>query len=308
MIKPAQSHLAFNTVFPKLVLLLIGLQFSQLADAQNNTGSERWYQVELIAFKRQLQNQQEQWPTSIKLTYPHNWVELKNPDELENPDELKSPESLVAEPASGFAITTPDNAATVPQPSAFILLPASDRNLARHAASLRRDSRFEVIFHETWRQPVGAAKNAPAVLIRGGADYGQHAELEGSITVSLAQLLQVKTRLWLTRFAPNHEQFSGDWPALPVAPNYLQAQAEAAQFEGAEQLLSDSPEQPAQSAAAPTAETDLLASLGDAFVPVRIVTLEEERKMRNKELHYFDHPLFGLIMQITPYDPSVPAP
>src|SRR5690606_22578491 len=122
--------------------------------------------------------------------------------------------------------------------------------------------------------------------------------LEGSITISLAQLLQVKTRLWLTEFAHNHEQYSGDWPALPAAPDYLQFQADAAQLEAPELPFSDDGEQPAQWSAS-TAETDLLAGSGDAFVPVRIVTLEEERKMRNKELHYFDHPLFGLIMQIT---------
>ncbi len=36
--------------------------------------------------------------------------------------------------------------------------------------------------------------------------------------------------------------------------------------------------------------------------------LNQHRRMRSKELHYFDHPKFGVIALITPYVPPEPAP
>jgi hypothetical protein len=38
------------------------------------------------------------------------------------------------------------------------------------------------------------------------------------------------------------------------------------------------------------------------------IRLRQQRRMRSKELHYFDHPRFGVIALITPYEPvEVPA-
>jgi len=34
----------------------------------------------------------------------------------------------------------------------------------------------------------------------------------------------------------------------------------------------------------------------------RTVTLQEHRRMRSRELHYLDHPLFGVLVLITPYE------
>jgi len=50
-------------------------------------------------------------------------------------------------------------------------------------------------------------------------------------------------------------------------------------------------------------ETDFL-SYGES-VPVRI---NERRKIKFKELHYFDNPFFGVIVQVTPYRIATPEP
>ena len=34
------------------------------------------------------------------------------------------------------------------------------------------------------------------------------------------------------------------------------------------------------------------------------IRLRQQRRMRSKELHYFDHPRFGVIALITPYEPE----
>ena len=36
--------------------------------------------------------------------------------------------------------------------------------------------------------------------------------------------------------------------------------------------------------------------------------MKQRRRMRSKELHYFDHPKFGVIALITPYTPPVQEP
>ena len=37
--------------------------------------------------------------------------------------------------------------------------------------------------------------------------------------------------------------------------------------------------------------------------------LHETRRMRSKEIHFFDHPMFGIIVKVTPYElPAPPEP
>ncbi len=41
---------------------------------------------------------------------------------------------------------------------------------------------------------------------------------------------------------------------------------------------------------------------------VPIYRLQESRRMRSNQLHYFDHPMFGVIALVTPYTPPVATP
>jgi len=36
--------------------------------------------------------------------------------------------------------------------------------------------------------------------------------------------------------------------------------------------------------------------------------LYETRRMRSKEIHYFDHPMMGIVVKVTPYEFDVPNP
>jgi hypothetical protein len=50
------------------------------------------------------------------------------------------------------------------------------------------------------------------------------------------------------------------------------------------------------------------ASSDDYEYGVAEIRLRQQRRMRSKELHYFDHPRFGVIALITPYKPVQAAP
>lgn len=278
--------------------LLCTLAIATALLSQTAAAQQRWFQVEVLAFSRQAPEQQEQWPTNIKPGYPHTLIELKDPEQLPVPvtaasgDENGATENSLAAPA---AIAKPDI-----EREPYYLLPASERKLSRQATALQRQGGYQVLFHQSWRQPINAsARNAPAIFIQGGSAYGQHTELEGSISFSLPQLLQINTRLWLTRFEPNYGQEPGEWPALPKTPiqlrTELQTETELTPMFGNDNnwLASDTPRIPNSTGPVEVVEP---------YLPQRIVLLEDERRIRQGELHYIDHPLLGIVVQITPYE------
>ena len=55
-------------------------------------------------------------------------------------------------------------------------------------------------------------------------------------------------------------------------------------------------------------KTANFTSDNDQFAGIQTFRLKESRRMRSKELHYFDHPMFGMIVKITPYELPEPSP
>ena len=53
-------------------------------------------------------------------------------------------------------------------------------------------------------------------------------------------------------------------------------------------------------------EGDLFAQLAEqqaepAPPPYHVYSMQQSRRMRSGELHYLDHPVFGLAIKVTPY-------
>ncbi|RZA04166.1 MAG: hypothetical protein EOO68_08850 [Moraxellaceae bacterium] len=205
-----------------------------LVDRPTLERNERWYQVEMIIFSRSESNPQEQWPKDIKLSYPTNIVNLKSG----------------ASDESGFS-----------------LLPQNERLLNAQASTIARSGSYSLLFHQAWRQMIYSRNTN--ILITGGKPYNSHQELEGSISLSVAQFLKVQTNFWLTQFSPLGVVVEGidGWPELPPLPNTF-----------------DHNEKPAD------------------YVTKRIVKIAQQRTMRSNEVHYIDHPLLGIVIKIVPYD------
>lgn len=278
-----------------VILALAATLLCQAAAAQ-----ERWFQIEVLAFSRQTADQQEQWPTNIKPGYPLNTLELLDPEQPTEPateSDLLTAETEENSPLIEEAVK-PDLERTP-----YLLLPANERKLTRQANTLERQGGYQVLFHQSWRQPVNSStRNAPAIIIQGGSQYGQYNELEGSISFSLPQLLQVNTRLWLTRFEPNYGQEPGEWPALPKSPSRLRAELMADTSPSITPSLFGDTASDNSWFNSNTTLTTGSAEQAEPWLPQRIILLEEERRLRPGELHYIDHPLLGVIVQITPYE------
>ena len=154
----------------------------------------------------------------------------------------------------------------------FQLNPSSDGQLAFKDFSSRSDLReikekikrsagMRVLAHESWIQPIGSDKTS--IMIQGGAERGEKYELEGFITLYRKRFLHVITDLWFTKSATEYKKkrdFSG--APLRESPNG--------------NLFTESPN----------------SSSFKTFM------MKQQRRVRAAELHYLDHPFFGLVIKI----------
>lgn len=250
-----------------------------------NEKTAPWYQVEIILFSRDNPHTTEQWPKDLQLSYSANQVQLLKP---------KPADAMQDEPAKE---STPANNSAAAE--AFKPLPPEQRELNRDAQALERKNGYNVLFHESWKQPVLSAEEAPSIVISGGEKYGEHYALEGEIKLSVARYLHLSTNLWLSEFEMNYGQLEHRaWPELPDSPfQNIEASTDIDDLSNI-----DIPEFKLQLNEKTPPKTEELGLLRDAYLPSEIIYFQQHRRMRSKELHYIDHPRIGAIVKILPLD------
>lgn len=291
---------------PRKSCILLGLALATLWTSQTlaEEGST-WYQVEMIVFERTGgADSIEQWPRNIQLRYPINWVALEGSEteEESNEEDTSAPERPSWD--NGLAaLNSPREVDYARDP--FHPLEEDARSLDRFANAMNRSGQYRVLFHEAWRQPVTELDDSPALLIQGGDAFDSHTELEGSITLSVSRYLHLHTRLWFTEFEPNYGQPPGAWPELPRRPDAPQPELDKPE-EDSWSTPSWGDEWQSNTGNAWDMSLNTTSSLpdflGDDYVPRRIVTMNQQRRMRSEELHYLDHPIIGLLIRVTPYE------
>jgi len=128
---------------------------------------------------------------------------------------------------------------------------------------------FNILFHAGWHQPVTSHKSAKAIRVQGGnmLDNGRY-ELDGYITIDKGRYLHFRPELLHSR---------------QLTPQEMQVlQAVEHQGEASNVVAINTGAQ-------------------DYLTPEHLtVKLEQQRRMRSKEVHYLDHPLMGVLVLITP--------
>ena len=336
------------------LMLISSLSWSQaetVADNESIIAEQRWFEVEIILFSQPSAEatEREYWPTDISLAYPPNWVALQDPATLQNTvaeaeseseseseaqlrgddnedpiDPSHLPEKDLSKDPLDIRVSEPTSEIDLTQ-SAFYLLPEELRQLNDKAKHLSRSRKHRVLFHQAWRQPVLNSDEAPALLISAGDQYGAHAELEGTIELSVARYLHLRTNLWFSEFSHNYGQERGLWPELPTRPDLRDYEQSRLQAETLESAINTKPnhfsqfnlntenqswEQTApqeninseflQDYQAPPNEFDNI--IDKPYLPQRIALIKQKRRMRSKEIHYIDHPMVGVLVLITPYE------
>ncbi|MBO6656795.1 MAG: hypothetical protein JJ934_07870 [Pseudomonadales bacterium] len=152
-----------------------------------------------------------------------------------------------------------------------------DSSLDMIRRSLSRSSRFDVVDHQSWIQPIHSEPTS--VMVQTGQRYDDRFEIEGTISISRSRFLHVQTDLWYTIFEPRG---GSENPFL----------------QGFESSLTDEQLKDYQDL------VDVERERGQYFA-ARSHVMSQSRRLRSDELHYIDHPLFGVLVRINRYQPDV---
>ena len=148
---------------------------------------------------------------------------------------------------------------------AFRAVADGEKNLDGAVRSIRRSKDYRLLLHKSWTQPINA--QTTAILLQGGDQFGDQFELEGTLSLRRSRFLHIETDLWLTRFEATGSSHD-PWQGHPLAEQY-----------------------PA---------LILAAQRGQNHEPGYRYHMAQQRKLRSNEVHYLDHPQFGIILEIRP--------
>ncbi len=301
----------------------------------------QWYEVNIAIFKQNTPGfQNEQWRDRDKLNlqFPRRTVMLDdesydgiNFDEIELEPYTPDAPSIPAQqlPTHITSIHVPssdeqpltdeekaffDNKELPPKITAFRSIDTEDREFKQTLRRLRNSKAYKILTTKTWRQPGLALSASIPVLIQAGEEFDGNYELEGTVNISLSRYLHVQSNLWLSEYVKQIELSNTWWEESTIenAPTFeglLTDSTYASETdEPGEQNLNDTTTLHSGDS---NSSTPLLSALNinessTHYEAIRTVVIDESRRMRSNELHYLDHPLFGMVIKITSYE--APAP
>jgi hypothetical protein len=274
----------------------------------------RWFQVELILFANLLaaHTATETWPRS--------------PDSADATDATPLTQS-----GQGIYVSKPPRAAanaadpTLPPPNQaipqvtvlelpFVRLPPEELQLTQVHQQLRRSRGYRPLMHLAWRQPALNRNDAVSVVIRSPnakaltvspaalaepIEDRDRANEATPTTLQRMQRFRTDTASAVTEVAP-WEGTARLWVARYL---HLDVDLVYRRLGKVEVHQGNTPA---------TTGTDELPATGPAPATVREVLqefrMQQTRRMRSRELHFFDHPAFGLLVSVVPYTPPVEEP
>jgi hypothetical protein len=272
-----------------------------------------WYEIEVVVFanKDQLGLDTETWPevangndytNSIILGFPHaNPVSRiqtpKIPDiQVMNPDGSVQPVAAV-EPVA-------------PPPEAYAFLDASEMKFTDLVSRLKASSKYELLLHIGWRQPTDSTEKSLPVYVYNGMDDPSLANAVDDLTTQSMQNSTAMPVSQNSRFMQQAGNSMMNRDNGPVGPNYQRLygtiRLSVSRYLHVEpDLHFRAPviqqeyvlEQPDSSFFSSSAE------LVERLIERKVIldfSLHESRRMRSKEVHYYDHPMFGMIVVVTP--------
>ena len=314
--------------FPILCGLALIVGFASSLSPSAAAKGTQLYEVELVVFERLEQSaamDPEAWSKNLNLAYPKLWKKLIDPAEAQQAQEDQwnlSEDGNGIDNTQGRAPTDDDVAAAANH--FYEYLPKQQLQLKAQAGAINRAPELRVLYHHAWVQPLSEKPTAHALVLKGGNNFGDHHELEGSVTLSVNRYIHIQTDLWLTQFVPNRGQQSDHWPLLPAPPskenpygkqasnlddsNTITGTDDTATINSAVTTFI-SEYQAAKSNSADAMDARNLSNADStfeesqsAYLINQIVTMRQTRRMRSKEIHYLDNPRLGVLVLVTPVE------
>lgn len=266
---------------------------------------DRWYQVEVIVFSQNNPeyHASELWP--LDYTLPN----------LEQSRELVNPEPLNA-----------SQPALLPQP--FSLVSAESLRLKETARRMQNASDVKLVLHLGWLQPGLAEEQAVAVHIYEGmqetatttatntkpasptvppmlveGEISTPPRLDGTLRLILSRYLHIQSDLlWREPLPASQLSFATEQPPENRATELDYTQPAAMANDGTLVMNSETVN------SSQSGEVTTEATADSSALNYQVYRLQQSRRMRSNEVHYLDHPLFGIIVQVTPYITAQVAP
>jgi hypothetical protein len=315
---------------PHITVALTGLLLSGTVAAQD----ERWFKVEVMIFSQRSEAAAtaEDWQPTPKLQYPGESRFLLNTTRIADNAAMYDGVSVVDKfgrqlitlnrPANEEIIqpqaasedinpplnterpeVTPPPATPTLTPTPFTVLDADAREFNSKASAMARSGRYNILFHETWAQPMVAKTDTLPIVVDRSGDNQAWPTLQGSIKLYLSRYLHIETNLWLNTMGEYLPEY---WiiPAPPLGPPSLIIEEPEAPWDAlivANDAAAPSTEVFAEEPAENLGDSETLAvDSGPVYPWHHAILLQQKRKMRSTEVHYIDHPMLGVVALITP--------
>jgi len=227
-----------------------------------------WYQVEMIVFEYvNLDAGNEYWDREPGLAPLFDSV-TPVPEIQHAPTPAEGEEMLVEKPP--------------PRLTPYMLLPENKYRLQGVMQALRQAREYRPLYHTSWQQPP----------VDGNRTRAMHIQLEDA-SKNLFELSLPPTLAGDSVPADFYEpiQLLLDGIIRVRSSNFLHVDVDMV-------LFRQPPHTP------PVAVLDGSAATVAAESPPSYIRLSETRRIQLNDLHYFDHPLFGVILQVSRYAPD----
>ena len=266
-----------------------------------------WYAIEVIVFERSgdIGRDAEFWPAEPGFPDIAGAVELAG--------EGPVPEQDADESATGGESAAPegtDGAAppTTPTPRAFRLVPPEEHRLTDLWARLNKSNAYRPLLHLAWIQAGVSSEQARPIHLRNNnaalgavttsVDESQPAFSEPGYAPTLSSRISV---------ARDPSKAALDGTLRVHRARYLHVQADLLYYRP---LASDAraaipaADDPGAALVPDSPDMALIEQLlAEEDAAPRLFRLTENRRMRSRELHYLDHPLFGMLVEAWPVEP-----
>jgi len=262
-----------------LLVLLGAAVFGTNAGAAKQSDDLYWYKVEMVVFARTNMNvlEHEFWPENTGHFQAYQTIELipENGD-ARMTGELNIPGRELKSRISG-------------QAEAFQILNPKDYFLNQKVYALRKNPRFKVLLHTSWFQAAFDADHKRAVYLHdklplpyketGSEIRPMNVDSEGPEGQSLFGTV----RVYVSRFLH-----------VDLDLIYRVAQ-QVTYYEKLDEM---------KNAMFLVPENGQFNATGEPITTVAMhgYRLNESRRIKSRELHYFDHPLFGVLLYATPHE------
>lgn len=300
--KPLKSHTRF---LPFASYTFIASLFAMIvpnAQAANEKETP-WYEVEVIIFanKEFSTAKTETWPENVETPGYHQALDLSLPGFKPLVAKLPPVNSRAAKSKSRNP-----NSQNMYANGAYALLDSEFLQLSSIARRIRSSSQYDVVLHLAWRQPTFDEKEATPVFVFDSMMQRDPVPQPLS-NPNLGLEGYYFSNEEAGSYGPRFHWISGTLKLSVSRYLHLESDLHVKMKTTVQEVIEESPPQESGGfgsffgiSSEPTPITIERPVLQD-------YRLFETRRMRSKEIHYFDHPLVGIVVKVTPYELEVPS-